>query len=37
LSCWLIAHHQTPLAQVLSASEEARGLLVELQRADEDN
>lgn len=37
LSCWLIAHHQTPLAEVATASDEARALLAALQRADEDN
>lgn len=36
LSCWLIAHHQTPFAETVG-SDEARKLLMALQRADEDN
>ena len=36
LSCWLIAQHQTPLDQIVG-SDEARTLLIALQRADEDN
>jgi hypothetical protein len=34
LSCWLIAHHQTPFSAV-EGSDEARKLLMALQRADE--
>jgi hypothetical protein len=40
LSCWLIAHHQTPLAIVdgtVEGSDMARALLIALQAADEDN
>ena len=40
LSCWLIAHHQTPLAAIADgeiASDTARKLLAALQAADADN
>lgn len=40
LSCWLIAHHQTPLAAIPDgevASDAARKMLVALQAADADN
>jgi hypothetical protein len=36
LSCWLIAHHQTPAASV-QGSDANRALLAALQAADEDN
>jgi hypothetical protein len=37
LSCWLIAHHQTPLSALGVGDHTARGLLAILQQADEGN